>query len=221
MPVLLEEFLKLGQRLQQIRKVNVINSGSTARACSARWFLDRLDQVQKEHFRDWLLINSTCRSFRAWGKKAFFSEKIFVLKPLFMKTLLGGKAKPISAENWATAQTCIRHVVVPARKASAASLFLALSRYHALQRLRSLTIHLYRYSSEIPLSFYSSTIKPSPPVELLSLLRDLDLQVDQLQMDLNYDRNSSGRFFWLSRFVERSVYPVLRLAAERKIRERF
>lgn len=104
-------------------------SESSVPACSQSWFLEQLDPGQIGHFRDWLLINSTCRRFRAWGKSAFFSEKIFLVRPRSMERL---------CRNIPSARRLIRHVIAllpPVRNP-----FYALPQYQALERLRSLVI---------------------------------------------------------------------------------
>lgn len=99
-PAHLEDFVQLGRRLQDMRSehdlenltkvsctVKSLSSELSASACVERWFLNRMDSRQGEHFRDWLFINSTCRNFRAWGKRAFFTEKVFVISPSFLRNI--------------------------------------------------------------------------------------------------------------------------------------
>lgn len=199
-PVNLEHFLQLGRRFQTIRngidteKPNkdsseLINSFSepSASACSERWFFEHLEPQQIDHFRDWLLINSTCRDFRTWGKPAFFSGKIFVIRPPILKNLLGKGSKSISAENKATALRHIRHVIAPLPYHFATSQIVTLPRYNALENLRSLTIRMICADREIILKVDSPALKRCPlPENLSSLLRDLGLPVDHLQTDLQY-----------------------------------
>lgn len=215
MPVHLEHFLKLGRQFQ---KTNVngteISRPRAPPACSESWFLNHLHPSQIEPFRDWILINSTCRRFRAWGKDAFFLEKTFVIPPMFLETLIGETAKGISAENKATARASIRHVVASSPHCGIMSQLMALPRYHILERLRSLSIPLGCPESHMLLSLNSPTLESYPlPEELSSLLRDLGLQVDQLRTNLLCGHHEGLPMS----FLITTVYPHLRaMSAWRK-----
>lgn len=240
MPVHLEHFPQLGRWLQNLRNGNCtdntgpisvsaglescflddLDPGPSAWACSESWFLNNLDRGQLEHFRDWLLVNSTCRSFRAWGKKVFFSEKIFVIRPQFIKTLCGEPAKSMSVENIATARACIRHVVVPSPYCSAASHLMCLSRFHTLQRLCSLSIQPGCNPSDTLLSLKVRSFKRNPlPEELLGLVQGIGLRVDQLQMNLLYENNEGTHRYHMQRLAD-SVYPSLRILSAWKTKGR-
>lgn len=238
-PVHLEHLLRLGRRFHNIRhgndtqnpgthpcKVDNTFSESGVSACSNSWFLGQLDPGQVEHFRDWLLINSTCRRFRAWGKKAFFSEKTFILRPPFLKTLCEETAKTISAEDVKTARSCIRHVIVPLPHPGTSE-YITLPRYHVLQRLRSMCIYTSCNDDEI---FFRSKVPPRKrypfPEELSTLLQDLGLQVNRLQMEMNHrndfqeplDPLNDERYRFELETLDNRVYPLLRilLALKRK-----
>lgn len=218
MPVRLKEFLRVGRNLQRVRNgVGLEESISepSAFACSEVFFLEQLGAGQREHFLDWLLINSTCRRFRACGKKAFFSGKTFLIEPSFMKNLGGETAKGINAENLATAQACIRHVIAPARNIASPSDFVLLPRYHALQGLRSLSLDICRYDrdqGELP------TLQQHPlPEEFSSSLRGIDLRVDQLQVDIKSDTDEKGHQVQTDLLIQ-DVCPILRTMAACKAR---
>lgn len=218
MPVHLEHFLQLGRRLQNIRNRDGTKvSEPCALTCSAEdWFLDNLDPRQVEHFRDWLLINSTCRSFRAWGKKAFFSEKIFLIRPPLMKTLSGETGKII-----ATARACIRHVIAPSPPFQfTAGELIFLPRYHALQCLRSLSIQP-SYSQLDILSQSSPILQRNPlPEEFSSLLRNIGLRVDQLHVDLLCAKDEGMHRYQMELLAD-EVYLYLRVLSARKARGGF
>lgn len=240
MPVHLEHFLQLGQLLQNIRNENCtdnrallsvstclescfhdeLDPGLSTWTCSESWFLNKLDLGQLEHFRDWLLINSTCRSFRAWGKEAFFSEKIFVIRPQFIKTLCGESAKSMSVDNIAAARACIRHVIAPSPYCSATSHLMCLPRFHTLQRLCSLSIQPGCNSSDILLRLNLRSFKRNPlPEELLGLLQGIGLRVDQLQMNLLYENNEEMHQYHMQRLAD-TVYPHLRILSAWKVKGR-
>lgn len=200
-PVHLEHFLRLGRQFQKIRNGNDTESSVTesykvenrllesgASASSESWFLNQLDSAHTEHFRDWLLINSSCRRFRTWGKKVFFSEKVFIFTSPFLRTLCAGTTKTIGAENVRTAQACIRHVIVPLSYGGTAGQFITLPRYHFLQSLRSLRIQTGCYCDRDILSMFKvPPLKRYPlPEELLTLLRGIGLQVNQLRIDIQH-----------------------------------
>ncbi|MCJ1424068.1 hypothetical protein MMC29_001955 [Sticta canariensis] len=196
-------------------EVENLCSESSTPACSEGRSLDQLDPGQIEHFRDWLLINSTCRRFRALGKRAFFSEKMFILRPQFLMNLFARTTKNISSENIATALAWIRHVIAPVL----ASQFMILPQYNALQRLRSLSIQPHRRDANIFSTLNIPTRKRKPlPEELSSLLRHLGLRVDQLQMDLLYDASAREHLLQM-KCLTLQVYPYLRVFSAHKNRK--
>ena len=180
------------------------------------FYLDHFQQLgrqledfgQLEHFKDWLLINSTCRGFRARGKELFFSEKVCVIRPPLMKTLCGATSR-ISPENLSIARACIRHVIAPS-PGDAASQLITLPRYHTLQNLRSLSIQLCRDPSEVLSISNLPTVKRKPlPEEFSTLLGNIGLRVDQLQVDLLYV-DDEGELQTHIECLAKHVYPYLR-----------
>lgn len=185
--------------------------------------LDVLDAHQTEHYQDWLFINSTCFRFRAIGKKAFFSEKVFIISPRLLKDLRGETGRSISAEDKATAREYIRHAIAPLPHPSSASQYLTLARYNSLEQLRSLTIHIkVPDDSHIFIRLNPSKFTKGPlPDEFLNLLRDIGLRVDQLQMDLQLDVNDSSVHYQdpMKSLVD-IVYPLLRALSARRLKGR-
>ena len=189
-PVHLEDFWRLGRLLQNIRngddtrksiaascKLKDPGSESSASACSESVFLNQLDPGQIEHCRDWLLINSTCRKFRAWGKIAFFSEKIFLVRPTCVKRL---------CRNIPAARPLIRHVI--ALLPPVYNPFYALSQYQPLERLRSLLISRdCTNSSLLSMSNGPQFERCSFPEKLLSFVQDIGLQNNQLKIYLQVE----------------------------------
>lgn len=228
MPVHLEHFVQLGRRYQDIRKKEKdtqtpgadfreiesrFSESSIGSACSERWFLDQLDPGQVEHFRDWLLINSTCRGFRAWGKKAFFSEKIFVIRPLFLERPFSSYTRIMSAEDKTTAQAYIRHVIAPlsyTKTGIYASQIDTLPRYRALHRnLRSISLQFDCAEHEFLSRLNGPALKRHPfPKELRSLLWDHGLLTSDTRLKLEIqDDKEPGE---LIKFLTTWVYPELR-----------
>lgn len=224
-PMYLEYFWKLGRRLQKIRngkedtespeidsnKVESRLLKSNASACSETWFLQKLDPSQIEHHRDWLAVNSTCCRFRALGKEAFFANKTFILRTDFLKTLCGEDTKTMEE-----ARVFIRHVIAPLSH-SCASQIIQLPRYHLLQSLLSLSIQIVRDDFEIFSRLNAPPLKRDPlPEELSTLLREIGLQVDRLQMDIQLDKEDWAQM----RVLDDHGYSTLRAKATLKRRVR-
>lgn len=207
-PFDLEHFLRRGRDLRKH------GEGNQHGESSEDWFLDGLDPGQREHFRDWVLINSTCRGFRAWGKEAFFSEKIFVIRPLFMKAIArDGADGAVSSAIMATARAAIRHVVAP----FPAIYLVTLPRYNALERLRSLTVGiLHRRLDHLLSTSDLARLEPvSLPEEYLNRLRDLGLGANQLTANLLIDKEACPA--QMERRVH-IIYAYVRLQLVRKAR---
>ena len=133
--------------------------------------------------------------------------------------LFARTTKNISAENIATARAWIRHVIAPVPCLGAASQFMILLRYNALQRLRSLSIKPHRQGAYIFSTLNIPTHKRNPlPEELSSLLRHLGLRVDQLQMTLLYDASVREHLLQM-KCLTLLVYPYLRILSAHKNRE--
>lgn len=234
-PVDLGYFPRLGRRSQRVINVNdtnipAKNSREIERILLSSQFtppashrIDELGKTQIEHYRDWIFINSTCCDFRALGKKAFFSEKVFVIGPQLLKDLCGETARSIGAEDKATARAYIRHAIAPLPHPGSASQFLTLARYNALQRLRSLTIHIRApHDRNHFIRLNPRTVKTGPlPEEFSNLLRDIGLRVDQLQMDLELQANESVKGYEdPMKVMVDIVYPLLRALSARRMKGR-
>ena len=245
-PVDLQEFVELGGELQNIRETSreawswesdgeaepvVLEErilSTKASQSSAAWalsgpcnsFFTELHPSQKEHYLDWLLINSTCRRFRELGKVVFFSEKCFIIKPCFLKVLSQAAARNLSTADADTALAQIRHVIAPLTfDSSTARDFRILARYHALRCIKILSIKHRKYAAII-----RSTGRPAvedlaavdripSPLELLDFLRYFGLQVDRLRVDLINDDDKD-----ILECLASEVYPGLRRSAAREAR---
>lgn len=243
----LERFVQVGRRLQDVRDgkkvehsqqhfwgVRETNTefwffnqmGSLQREDEVKethnedWFLNQIGFLQGEHFQDWLMINSTCRGFRKWGKKAFFSEKVFMIQPAFLKSICDETTKVMSAANVAIARERIRHVIVPLPVVGMGGQFITLPRYHALKSLRSINLQKGCAHVEVLSNLKLPGLNQYPlPKELESLLRAIGLRVDQLQMDLQMDEKcdicwgSPGIRSDRMHYLNKQVYPCLRVFA--------
>ena len=126
-PIYLRHFLDLGHKFQfckadKAEHDSKSQSGqqlqllpSNALTHSKEWFLAELDPSQKEHFLDWLVVNSTCHRFRALEKTTFFSEKTFVIAPSLVPTLQdrNGITKHFNIAGIVLAFASIRHIIAP------------------------------------------------------------------------------------------------------------
>lgn len=198
MPVHLEHFLEVGRQFRKICHANdTKNPGPSASTSSELWFLDQLEPGQMEHFQDWLLINSTCRRFRAWGKEAFFGEKVFVVRPEFLKTLTGKTLEPCASET------------------------LVLPQFHALQRLRSMSIQISGLNQQILGNWHPTILKRySLRKEFTRLLRGSGLRVDQLQMSVLSNHNETKYRHRMEDLADQA-YPCLRIVSMLRAGEKF
>ncbi|MCJ1465712.1 hypothetical protein MMC07_004331 [Pseudocyphellaria aurata] len=220
----MEHFLEVGRKLESFRngvdfRAKVAKSSESA--CVELFFLAELDKLasgQKQHFLDFILVNSTCHALRAAGKRAFFSGKIFVISPQFLRELC--KATPrISAENLAMAMACIRHVIAPIRNVDSPGGFITLPRYHMLQSLRLLHVRIGGHEMVVDSSVNLPTLRRHPlPTELSGLLGEIGLRVDQIKVDIQYDTKNAGEGLHELRMelLPIRIYPFLRLLAARK-----
>lgn len=208
-PAHLEHILRMGRRFLNFRSgMDTIPSEREGLTDTELWFL--LDPHQIEHFRDWLLINSTCRRFRRCGGKAFFEEKVFIIRPQFLKTLYGETAKGFSAENM---RKYIHQVVVPVPLLHLKSQLITLPRFHALERLDHLSVQPHFHSFDLFSGLRSPALTSKPlPEELSSLLEDMGLRADQLEMQLLL-RDDTEQYIFQGTYLVDQVYPVLRTFA--------
>jgi len=125
------ELYQLTAKLEDI----VVKSLEPSLPPSQKQFYRRLDEHQKEHYTDWLLVTSTCHRLRVVGKIYFFSHKAFVLAPETLITLIEGKAQHMSITDQTTAIAQIRTVIAPM---GSTGQFVRLPRYASLPRLRTL-----------------------------------------------------------------------------------
>lgn len=226
MPVQMEHFLDVGRRLEGVRKkldFRAKVAASSESACAERFFLEELDPGQKEHFLDFVFVNSTCRALRAAGKRAFFAGKIFVIGPPFLRKLCGATPR-LGAENLEIAKACIGHVIAPIPNVGSPCEFITLPRYHALQRLRTLNIRTGCWDMVVFSSVNEPTIqRHALPEELLGLLGGIGVRVDRLEIDIQYDTEDSGEKHHQLQMglLPTRIYPILRLLAARRATGRF
>lgn len=76
------------------------------------WWFDQPDVSQKAVLLDWLLINGTYRRFGSSGKRAFFSPKVFVITPAFLRDFEGNRIRSLARADTRMALSLISNVVV-------------------------------------------------------------------------------------------------------------
>lgn len=186
-------------------------------------FSKLLDESQEEHYLDWLAVNSTCRNFREWGKKAFFSTKVFAITPRLLDILVQKTPRNISAADRVTAMARIRYVVAPLLSGTLFTHVLNLPRYHQLLAIRSLTIQIRLIQSRDYCTSNLSLAESSRdqlPGQFLRLLRDVGLRVDELDLTIEYHGNDLDRRLQKARLAV-DIYPCLgNLAAHGDCKER-
>ena len=208
-PAHLEHILRMGRRFLSFRSgIDTIPSEREGLTDTELWFL--FDPPQLEHCRDWQLINCTCRRFRRCGGKAFFEEKVFMIRPQFLKTLHGETAKGFSAENM---RRYIHQVVVPLPISHLKSELITLPRFHALERLDHLSVQPHFHNFDLFSGLRSPPLIHKPlPEELLTLLQDMGVRVDQLEMQLLL-RDDTEQYIFQGTYLVDQVYPALRTFA--------
>lgn len=233
-PVLLQGFIEEGKKRGE---------------SSSTWSypLWKLLPSQREHYLDWVAINSTSRSLRNCGKLLFFSKKIFLIAPPLLETLMDGSCRNMSAQDKATLLSRAQYVIVPINTRGIATYFPKLPRYRTFKHLRCFSIQIFKPSEQpyqdsdicsLDWETVSTTPMASepvdsgdkvvekgpyrrhlPPQDLLDLLRGVGLQVDQIKVDLIYrDTEKSKR--WVIDELAEQVYPYLRtMQRNRQIKE--
>ena len=184
-------------------------------------------------------MNGTCRSFRACGKSAFFSEKTLVVSPSMLKELRDGTCKNISASDRAAVFSHARRVIVPLLGLPFTSHFTKLPDYSAFTRLCFLGIQPQVYdnshvicsaietatpSSVLGLASNGITIRQVPegslrrhaaPRELLDLLDGFGLHAERVELILIHDSGGKLALPFLE-YLSRLVYPSLRFLSRQE-----
>ncbi|KAL8978343.1 MAG: hypothetical protein Q9205_006048 [Flavoplaca limonia] len=164
---------------------------------------------QAKHLKDWVLANGVSHRFRRLAKEAFFTAKVFVIKPKVLHQLQAS----------ATTSSLLKYsqrIVVPLPACSAESAWLTLPRYQQFTNLRVLAIWpgTDRYN-EFP-NIVSGKLKQEPASELIqTLLRDIGLERDNLRIDMIRSANDE---WWHSDMIpiETRVVPYLRWVGEQR-----
>lgn len=238
-PFDLQKFIELGARWHQEQATRAAWCSDESRS----WFLDGLHVSQREHYLDWLAINGTSRWFRACGRLAFFSQKIFIVAPPLLMALQNGSCQNISVPDNAAIISRARHVIVPLLSRNRATHFMRISMYNAFTRIRVLSIQPFAFgdgdrilqplesastqmvarllrSSDFEDMLLRGTPKRhSAPPELLSLLRGVDLELERMEVDLIHRDTGIWRRYVIHALA-REVYPYLRLIGRHRARQR-
>lgn len=182
-----------------------------ARIESFLTYMRRSHKTQVPHLRDWIMVNRTCRRFRNVGVEAFFSQKRFVMRPIFMDNLLDLKVKVFSKPDQLLATRYIRTIVIHQHSNRAARNMLDLRRsileFTRLKRLDYLFDPAPKYwESDVILSkLHGAKEWRKWPAEFIEALRSAGFPVDRLQMEIRADTDAM-------RILREDVYPRLRRA---------
>ena len=158
------------------------------------------------HFRDWCLVNRTCRALRAIGRRLFFVKKTFLITPSFLNALETGRVRNMTASDIALARECIHEIFIPLRSTGAAAPYIKLPRYNYFTNLRKLSIQplpAFEY-------YFSNKRTIALPQELSDLLRGIGVPVDKWNMELVCDSNKNAKRDMLGSLIH-DVYPLLQV----------
>ncbi len=202
----------------------VVTSLEPSLTPSQKRFYRRLDEHQKEHYMDWLLVTSTCLRFRAVGKSFFFSHKAFLLAPETLITLIYGKAQQMSITDQTTAIAQIRTFIAPM---GTTGQFVRLPRYASLARLQTLKIMVGKHfhkpiagpkneQIEDDTAHYASapSTKWRPcPERLLALLSELGFELARTTVTICDDGTGVEK---LTYRLDDHLYPALTMVATQR-----
>ncbi|KAL8911967.1 MAG: hypothetical protein Q9171_002943 [Xanthocarpia ochracea] len=186
----------------------------------------KLDRFQLVHQRDWVFVNSVCRSWRFTGQKAFFSRKTFLITNSLMKALVAGRLKLLTTPNHPfNVLESIRYIIVPMPGWSATSNLLVLPRYHAFSNLQSVDILTYVRMDEIlddyciP-GFWTFWCDKEPDGELMECLAGVELRVDELRVRFSYVTLTESIPTSHLQRMQGNVVPYLRFVNSQKAKLR-
>ena len=172
------------------------------------WSLEKLSLLQREHYRDWLTVNATCRGFKECGTLPFFSEKMLIITPRLLKTLRYDHCKSISASDKAAIFSHARHVIAALPTAILSSDLTMMSMYNAFTAMRVLSVQAFPHdggdlivlpsdvasiptvsnfliSEEPEYLLLTRIVKRLPaPQTLLNSLRAANLHLERMEVDL-------------------------------------
>ncbi|KAG8531821.1 uncharacterized protein KY384_003457 [Bacidia gigantensis] len=143
-------------------------------------------EAQKEHQHDWVIANSVCHAWRHVGKKAFFTQKTFLIGPNFMKRLHTGRVKTLSAENRVLLFSHLRQLIVPiagtltCEWTAKRTQWHNLPHFHALAGLQSFHLLLLKGSQRYQAADLPDACEALLPDFFLCFLRCLHLDVERL-----------------------------------------
>ena len=164
---------------------------------------------QVKHLKDWVLANGVSHRFRRLAKEAFFTAKVFVIKPKILAHLQASTTTSSLLEH-------SQRIIVPLPACSAESAWLTLPRYQQFTNLRVLAIWPGTDRHNDFPDMLSGKLKQEPASELIqTLLRDIGLERDNLRIDMIRSANDK---WWHSEMIpiEKRVVPYLRWVGEQR-----
>ena len=175
--------------------------------------LHRTCNSQKEHYVDWVIVNSVGHRIRACGVPVFFSQRLIIITTMVSSWLQDNTCRMIVPRIRAAIFSQARNLIaaIPTHKVRVH--LEILPAYNAFRCLRSLVIEIYnRDFSDEPQSFYRTTLpqlSPTPmpasdfcedpmrrytaPRRLVRLLEKIGLQVERLDIEVLYEDTNASR----------------------------
>ena len=176
----------------------------------------QLSPDQKPHLSDWRAVTGTCRRFRRIGKMAFFSQKVFVMRPRLASQLQKQQVACLSVEDQQIAVRCIRSIVWIVDSTTSPSSFLTLSRQMAaFTRLRRLDF-LFGFLHGDPESVIGCAAQDRRKAwsHFIDCLGLAGVSVETLSVGVT--RASVGTWSAHESGLKYHVYPALRTVASMK-----
>ena len=138
-----------------------------------KW-LDQLDDSQKRHQVDWIMVNSTSRRFRNVGKEAFFTNKIFALGCREIGQMEKGNLVGLGTLNTGIAVSRITAVqaLVPGKGIS------VLPRFTLFPRLR--TLQFQQFGVHISIFECQAGNQSRRKAGLMNILKDLKCSIQRV-----------------------------------------
>ena len=170
-------------------------------------------KTEDAHHKDWIIANSVSRTFRGWGKEAFFSQKIFSITPQLLQQLRNGNVKNFAAENTGLLFRYAGRINVLLPSSDTPAPFFALPKYHRFGRLRVLAIHPGALLGGEPIESNcktpSGTTKRVPAsTKLISLLGGIGIRVGEVRVEVTRSVDDEEWRLEEER-MKKGVFPVL------------
>lgn len=153
------------------------------------------DRPESSDATDWIITTSISKRMRLLGKRAYFTQKPFIVNPKLLDQLIQVRSKVPAAEGGAEVDNLelfckyAQYIIAAMPGCSAASAFLTLPRYQAsLANLRLLTLWPGFRSLELyPCPEDRTLVREVTTEELRGLLQGIGLDVSRLRTEVVYN----------------------------------